>query len=327
MTHDGSFNLAKSMVRAAAECGVDAVKLQAHIAEEETLPSAPPPPYFSGETRISYFKRTAFSQEQYRELGALARSCGVAFVASPFSEAALELLLRAGVEVLKVPSGEVTNTPLLRLMAATGLPVLLSSGMSSVRELDRAAAVLRRGRSPWAVLQCTSLYPCPYEKVGLNLLAELGRRYLCPVGLSDHTLTTHASLAAVTLGARILERHFTVSKKLYGPDARFSLEPAEMQGLVEGVRAVEAMLLHPVDKDRLCGSLKGMKSVFEKSVVSRRDIGRGEVIRAADVAVKKPGGGIPPDRLGDVVGSAARVEIPKDRQIAPSMLRRRTCAR
>lgn len=321
MNHDGSLARAKALMRAAAESGADAVKLQTHIAEAETLRDAPMPPYFKAEPRWDYFKRTAFSRRQYGELKALARRLAVGFISSPFSEEAVDLLEEIGVDALKVPSGEVTNIPMLRRIARSGLPVLLSSGMSSWNELDLAVRTLRRGRGPLAVLQCTSRYPCPYESVGLNLIAQMEKRYHCPIGLSDHTTTLYASFAAVALGARVLERHFTLSKKAYGPDARFSLEPREFAELVRGVRAMDAMRSHPVDKDALCRRLADMKRVFEKSLVTTRPLRRGERFAPDSVAVKKPGGGLPPKDLARVLAARAAKDIPADTLIRPDMVR------
>ncbi len=322
MNHDGSLRKAKALIRAAAAAGADAVKFQTHIAEAETLMDAPAPPYFKAEPRFQFFKRTAFTRAQHAELKAEARSRGVRFISSPFSERAVNLLRAAGVDAFKIPSGEVTNGPLLAQAAATGIPVILSSGMSNLRELDEAVAVLRRGRSPFAVLQCTSMYPCPEEFVGLNLLDLLRRRYGCPVGLSDHTLGLHASWAAAALGADLIERHFTLSKSDYGPDARFSLEPGEFRTLVEGLRSVGRMLSHPVDKDALCRRLSPMKRIFEKSVVSSRAIAKGAVIGRLDLALKKPGIGIPPRDMRLVVGRTAVKNIPAEVLIRRGMFRR-----
>lgn len=322
MNHDGSLSKAKALIRAAASAGADAVKFQTHIAEAETLKDAPAPPYFKSEPRFQFFKRTAFSKVQHAELKACARAQGVGFISSPFSEEAVNLLNAVGVDAYKIPSGEVTNLPLLARAAATGIPVILSSGMSSLAELDRAVRTLRRGRSPFAVLQCTSMYPCPEERVGLNLLEAFRRRFRCPVGLSDHTLGLHASWAAAALGASVIERHFTLSKFHYGPDARFSLEPEEFRRLVEGVRAASNIVRHPVDKDALSRRLAPMKRIFEKSVVSSRAIARGSVIRRSHLALKKPGTGISPGELRLVVGRTAVKNIPPDVLIRREMLRR-----
>ena len=313
--HDGSFGNAVKLIEAAAECGVDAVKFQTHIAEAETLRNAPAPPYFKGEPRFEYFQRTGFRFEQWQALKAACQEKGVEFLSSPFSNEAVELLERVGVARYKVPSGEVTNLPMLDLVAQTGKPMLLSSGMSSWAELDQAVNTVLRRKSPLTVLQCTTEYPCEYEHVGLNVMLEMRERYGLPVGLSDHTLTPYAAFAAATLGASALEKHFTFSRKMYGSDARHSMEPHEWADMVRGVRAIQAMLASRVDKGDV-GRFKVMKETFEKSVVSVAPIPAGVVIRREMLGIKKPGTGIPAARLGEVIGKRARRAIPADTVLA-----------
>ena len=309
--HDGSFGNALRLSDVATECGADAIKFQTHIAAAETLRDAPMPPYFKGEPRYEYFERTAFSLEQWQALEAHCEKRGVEFLSSPFSIEAVELLEQVGVARYKVPSGEVTNLPLLKVTAQTGKPVLLSSGMSSWAELDEAVNTILACHDQLTVLQCTSEYPCPYEEVGLNVMLEMKERYGLPVGLSDHTLTTYASLAAVTLGASVIERHLTFSRLMYGSDARHSLEPDQFADMVEGIRAIETMLASKVDKDDVA-RFATMKATFEKSVVSLVDIPEGTVITEAMIGIKKPGTGIPARRFVDVLGKRARRRIPKD---------------
>ena len=207
MNHDGSLGNAIRMAEVAAECGVDAVKFQLHDAAAETTRDAPSPPYFQHETRWEYFQRTAFSDEQWATLKRACEAAGIDFLCSVFSLEALERLERLGAERYKIGSGEVTNLELIRRVAATGKPVLLTSGMSSWSELD--AAVHAAGENV-TVLQCTSEYPTPPERVGLNVLAELRERYGRPVGLSDHSLGNYAAFAAVALGANTIEKQITL---------------------------------------------------------------------------------------------------------------------
>jgi N,N'-diacetyllegionaminate synthase len=324
--HDGSFGNAGELVRVAAECGADVVKFQTHIAAAETLRDAPSPPYFTGEPRFEYFERTSFSAAQLRALKAAAEARGIEFLSSPFSVEAVDLLEEVGVGRYKVPSGEVTNLPLIEAIADTGRPVLLSSGMSSWKDLDRAVETVRRRHDRLVVLQCTSAYPCPYERVGLNVMLEMGRRYGLPVGLSDHTLTPYAALAAVTLGATVVEKHMTLSRQMYGSDARHSLEPAELAEMIRGIRATATMLANPVDKDDV-SPLAGMKAIFEKSVVSVGAIPRGTVVERGMLGFKKPGTGIPAHRWPEVVGRRAARDIPPDRLIADEDLEQPTGAR
>jgi N,N'-diacetyllegionaminate synthase len=308
MNHDGSLGNAIRLAEVAAEAGADAVKFQLHDAAAETTRDAPAPPYFQHETRWEYFERTAFSDDRWRELKAACEAAGIEFLCSAFSVEALGRLEQLDVARHKIPSGEVTNLELIRAAAGTGKPVLLSSGMSSWAELD--AAVEAAGGDV-TVLQCTSAYPTPPERVGLNLLPELRERYGKPVGLSDHTVGPYAAFAAVALGAEVVEKHFTLSRELYGPDAALALEPDDLEELVEGIREIEAMLASPVDKDDL-EPFADMKQVFEKSVVAAADIPAGAVIERAMLAAKKPGTGIPARRLDEVVGRTARQDIPAD---------------
>ena len=309
MNHDGSLGNAIRMVEVASEAGADAVKFQLHDAAAESTRDAPSPPYFQHESRWEYFQRTAFTDDQWRTLREACDRAGIDFVCAPFSLEALERLERIGVARYKIGSGEVTNLELVRAAAATGKPVLVSSGMSTWEELD--AAVDAAGEHV-IVLQCTSAYPTPPERVGLNLLGELRERYRKPVGFSDHSLGPYAAFAAVALGAEIVEKHFTLSKEMYGPDAALALEPHELEELVDGIREISDILAAPVDKDAEAGALADMKAIFEKSVVSSREIPAGAVISREMLAVKKPGTGIPARRLDEVVGLRARRSIPAD---------------
>ena len=308
MNHDGSLGNAIRMAEVAAECGADAVKFQLHDAPAETTRDAPSPPYFKHESRWEYFQRTAFSDEQWATLKDACERAGIEFLCSVFSLQAVERLERLGVGRYKIGSGEVTNVELIRAVAATGKPVLLTSGMSSWAELDRAVAA---AGDDVTVLQCTSEYPTPPEHVGLNVLTELRERYGKPVGFSDHTLGPYACFAAVALGASVVEKHFTLSRELYGPDASLALEPDELEELVEGVREIETMLANPVDKDDL-ERYGEMKRVFEKSVVAVADIPAGATIERGMLAAKKPGTGIPAALIDDVVGRTARADIAAD---------------
>ncbi|NPV85837.1 MAG: N-acetylneuraminate synthase [Anaerolineae bacterium] len=317
--HDGSFGNAQKLIETAAGCGADVVKFQTHIAAAETLRHAPMPPYFKGEPRYEYFERTAFSIEQWKTLKAHCDSHSVEFLSSPFSLQAVALLEEIGVARYKIPSGEVSNIPLLEMVAQTRKPVLLSSGMSSWAELDEAVNTIQRVHNQLTILQCTSEYPCPYEEVGLNVMLEMRERYHLPVGLSDHTLTPYASLAAVALGAEVIEKHLTFSRRMYGSDAPHSLEPHEFAALVEGIRAVEIMLNSPVDKDNV-SRFSEMKKVFEKSVVSTCDIPAKTMITETMIGFKKPGTGIPAREYQKVIGRKARHHIPRDTLIKPEDL-------
>ena len=317
--HDGSFGNACKLIEAAAGCGADAVKFQTHIAEAETLVDAPAPEYFSSEPRYEYFRRTGFTTDQWRRLREVCNQNRISFISSPFSVEAVDLLEDANVDQFKVASGEVTNLPLLEAIAGIGKPVLLSSGMSSWAELDQAVEVLSSGNAEVTVLQCTSAYPCPEERVGLNVLAEMKERYGRPIGFSDHTPGNAAAVAAVTLGATVIEKHLTFSKLMYGSDARFAAEPAQFTDLVTSIRCVDRMLANEVDKDDTM-PFREMKAIFEKSVVSTVAIPRGAVITPDMISTKKPGTGMPAWRYRLVIGSVAARDIHADQLISDADL-------
>lgn len=317
MLHEGSFGNACAMASVAKECGANAVKFQTHIAEAETLQNAPMPSFFSGEPRWNYFKRTAFTLEQWKALKAHCDKIGIEFMSSPFSIEAVDLLEQVGMARYKIPSGEVTNIPFLERVAQTGKPVLLSSGMSSWQELDEAVAAIRHYNKNLTILQCTSLYPTPPEKIGLNVMLEMKERYKCPVGLSDQSLTNYAGFAAVALGASIIEKHTTLSKHCYGSDAKHSIEPNEFKDFVRGIRDIEKMLSHPVDKNDL-SAYKEMKHVFEKSIVAVKDITKGTVITREHLGLKKPSGGLKPKLLSSLIGRRAKSNISQNQLISAS---------
>lgn len=318
-THEGSLGLAKCFIKAASECGVDAVKLQTHIFEAESLPDAPNPPYFKDETRKQYFERTAFTLEQWKELKRYSEEeAGVDFFSSPFSLEAVDLLEQVGVSTYKIASGEVSNTPLLVKIAKTGKKVLLSSGMSSWKELDAAVeTLLSNGCGQLTVLQCTSEYPCPPEAAGLNILTEMKERYgdRIETGYSDHTLGAAVPIAAVIMGASVIEKHFTLSKKMYGSDAKNSTEPDEFKRIVDEIRSVEKALEHHIDKDEKVKSLGNMKYTFEKSIVAACDIKAGEVITESMLSYKKPGDGIPAAEYRSVIGMKINKSVTKNHKI------------
>ena len=319
--HDGSLGLAHAFVDAIADAGADAVKFQTHIASAESTPAEPFRIAFSKQdaTRYDYWLRTAFEEAEWTGLAEHARERGLLFISSPFSIEAVELLERVGVPGWKIGSGEVSNGQLLDRVAHTGLPVLLSSGMSSFEELDRAVERLR-GRAPFAVLQCTSAYPSPPEQLGLNVLAQLDQRYGAPFGLSDHSGTIFGSLAAVTLGAAVVEVHVTLSRAMFGPDVPASVTPEELRELVEGVDFVHRALTSGVDKDAFAAEAAHLRALFTKSVVARRDLAAGTVLDADDLAVKKPGTGLAPERLGSLVGRRLRHDVATDALIVEADL-------
>jgi N-acetylneuraminate synthase len=308
--HDGSLGMAHAYIDAAAEAGVDAVKFQTHIAEAESSALEPFRVKFSYEdaTRYDYWKRMEFTFEQWAGLQRHCEEAGVEFMSSPFSQMAVDWLENLGVQRHKIASGEVNNFLMLEKIARTGKPVILSSGMSSYPELDAAVALIESYGNPLSVLQCTTAYPTPYEQLGLNVIGELRARYpRATVGLSDHTGEIYAALAAVALGARVLEFHLVFDRRSFGPDARSSLMPDEARRLVQGVRKLERAFAHPVDKSD-ASAFAPLKQIFEKTLAVNKDLPAGHVLQFEDLESKKPKNqGIAAERWQEVVGKKLRV--------------------
>jgi N,N'-diacetyllegionaminate synthase len=320
--HDGSLGTAHAYIEAVAKTGADAVKFQTHIASAESTPAELFRVLFSRQdaSRSAYWKRMEFTDEQWQGLADHAQECGLLFLSSPFSDEAVDLLERLGVPAWKVGAGEVSNLPMLERMARTGKPVLLSSGMSPWSDLDAAVAAVQRLGAPVAVYQCTSAYPCPPEKIGLNVLTELRERYGCPVGLSDHSGTIYAGLAAATLGADLLEVHVVFSRECFGPDTPASITTGELRQLVEGVRFIQGAIATPVDKERMASELAELRRLFGKSVVARRDLVAGHLLTEADLGLKKPGTGIPAVRLKELVNRRLKRRVGADCLLAENDL-------
>jgi len=321
-THDGSLGAAHAYIDAVASAGADAIKFQTHIAEAESTPGEPWRVKFSRQdaTRFDYWKRMEFTDAQWRGLAEHAGERGLAFLSSAFSFEAVDLLERVGVPAWKVGAGETSNTPMLERIARTRKPVILSSGMTTWAELDAAVACVRKHGAPVAVLQCTSAYPCPPEKLGLNVIAELRTRYDCPVGLSDHSGVIYAGLAAATLGANLIEVHVAFSRECFGPDVVASITTAELLQLVEGVRFIERASANPIDKEAMAAELAPLREMFTKSIVARCDLAAGATLRAEDLTIKKPGTGIPASRLDDIIGRRLRVGVNADQLLQESDL-------
>ena len=316
--HDGSLGTAHSYIDALARAGADAVKFQTHLAHAESTSAEPWRVPFShqDECRYDYWKRMEFAPQQWAGLREHAHESGLAFVSSPFSVEAVDLLRSTGVDALKIASGEVAHLELVDACAASGVPVLLSTGMSPLTEVDAAVEHLRRAATSFAVLQCSSSYPCPPEEVGLNMLATLRENYDCPVGLSDHSGTIYPALAAVTLGATVIEVHVTLSRDSFGPDVASSVTVDELRQLVDGVGFISTMIAHPVDKDRAAEARAELRTMFTRSLVARSDLEAGHVIETGDLVAKKPGGGLAPAHRAALVGRQLARSVAADQPVS-----------
>ena len=317
-SHDGSLGMAHAFIDVIAEAGADAVKFQTHIAAAESTPQEKFRVPFSRQdaTRFDYWKRMEFSEGQWKELAAHAAERGLLFLSSPFSIEAVELLERMGMPAWKIASGEVVNFPLLEKMLATQKPVLLSAGMSSWAEIDKVVAFFQKNNAALAIFQCTTSYPCPPEEIGLNVIPEILERYAVPVGLSDHSGKIYAGLAAVSQGANLIEVHVTLSRGMFGPDVPASLTPKELRQLVEGIRFIEAALAAPVDKDRAAEQRAELRELFFHSLVAKQDLPAGTVLQREHLAAKKPGTGIPTERLPQLIGRRLARDLKRDQLLA-----------
>ncbi len=288
--HDGSFGNACKLIEAVKNTGANAIKFQTHLAEHETLKNAPNPSYFTDENRYDYFVRTSFSKKQWVKLKNLAKSSKLIFISSVFSIESFNLLYSCGIKNIKIPSGEVSNISLLEAISSKkDVNVILSCGMSNYNEIDNAFKILKNNNL--SILQCTSEYPCSPKNVGLNVIEKLKKRYKIDIGFSDHTLGFAASFAATALGANIIEKHFTFSRLMYGSDAKNAMEPEEFTQFVRGIKEIWSMIDNPVDK-KISYQIKKMKDIFEKSIVTKVNLKKGDIITLDKISFKKPGTGI-----------------------------------
>lgn len=315
--HDGSLGMAHAFIDAVANAGADAVKFQTHIASAESTPQEPWRIKFSLQdaSRYEYWKRMEFTRGQWQGLADHAKEKELIFLSSPFSIEATELLERIGVPAWKVASGEINNKQLMKKMLQTGLPILLSTGMSRLNEIDHIVEEILKARVEFAVMQCSTAYPCPPEKIGLNLIPYFRERYGCAVGLSDHSGTIYPGLASVTLGIEVLELHVAFSREMFGPDVPASITFNELRQLVEGIRFIEKMRAHPLDKDIFAEEVMPLRQLFTKSIVASVDLEMGTILEEKHLALKKPGTGLPAEKLADLIGKRLLHNVRADDQI------------
>ncbi|WP_179376466.1 N-acetylneuraminate synthase family protein [Winogradskyella wichelsiae] len=311
--HDGSLGMAHAYIDAVAKTGCSAIKFQTHIAEVESSIHEPFRVQFSKQdaTRLDYWKRMEFTLEQWQGLKQHCDTVGIEFMSSPFSNAAVDLLEQVGVKRYKIGSGEVNNLVLLEKIAQTRKPVIVSSGMSSLEELDQTIAFLKDRKVAVSVLQCTTAYPTKPEEYGLNVISILKERYQIPVGFSDHSSSIETCIAAVALGAEILEFHVVFDKDMFGPDAKASLTLNETSQLVKAVNNVALAIQNPIDK---CDNSKfsELKGIFEKSLSINKNLEKGHHITFEDLETKKPKGyGIDASLFQEIIGKRLNKDVNK----------------
>jgi N-acetylneuraminate synthase len=302
--HDGSLGILHSYVEAIAKTGVNAIKFQLHIAEAESSIYEPFRIKFSfvDDTRLTYWKRMEFSLAQWKDIKKHCDDVGLEFLCSPFSNLAVDWMEDIGVRRYKIGSGEVNNLLILEKIAQTSKPVILSSGMSSLNELDKTVCFLKKSNVKYSILQCTTSYPTQPEQYGLNVIKELKERYKVKIGFSDHSAKPSTCIAATALGAEILEFHTVFSREMFGPDTKSSLTIEETKYLVEVVRDIEKALQHPINKNNN-EYLGNLKNIFEKSLAANKDLPKGYVLTFDDLESKKPKGlGIDAAQYANVIG-------------------------
>ena len=311
--HRGRFDEAVSIVRAAREAGADAIKLQTYTADTLTIPSSAEPfrhdsgSVWAGRTLHDLYAEACTPWEWQPKLQELAHELGIELFSSPFDPSAVDFLETMQVPAYKIASFELVDLPLIRRVAATGKPLILSTGMATLEELDEALGAAREaGASGVALLKCTSAYPAPAEEMNLRTIPALAERFRVPVGLSDHTLGIAAPVAAVALGASIVEKHLTLSRAAGGPDAAFSLEPREFTEMVQAIRFAERAL----GEVRYAPTPREAESRrFRRSLFVVRDVKAGEALSADNVRSIRPAAGLPPRYLPELLGRRARRAI------------------
>jgi N,N'-diacetyllegionaminate synthase len=332
VNHNGSLDLAIQLVEAARDAGADAVKFQTFRAEDVVTPQAVTADYQrsnTGETsQFDMIKKLELSEAEHVRLAKHSEQQGIEFFSTPFSEDAVAMLVRLGVKRLKLPSGEITNKPLLECAADTGLPLLMSSGMATMEEVMHAVGWIAArwkaagrpapGPENLSLLHCTSAYPAPANALNLRAMLTMAQASGLPVGYSDHSQGIEAALAAVALGATVIEKHLTLDRNLPGPDHLASSDPQEFAAMVRGIRSVESMLGDGVKQPQPIE--QNTRDVARRSVVIVRDLPRGHKLVDADLALRRPGTGIAPDQLASLLGRKLASDIDAHTTLEWSML-------
>lgn len=311
VNHNGDYALACRLADAALQAGADIVKFQTGVPEKVISTFAEQAEYQTAntgrrESQLDMVRRIMLRPDEFAPLCEYCRSIGIGFLSTPFDLDSIDTLRPLGMSAVKIPSGEITNLPYLRKIAGMGLPVIMSTGMSRLGEIDDALEVLVQGGVPMdriTLLHCNTEYPTPYEDVNLRAMQTLEAAFGCRVGYSDHTQGIEVPVAAVALGAKVIEKHFTLDRNMEGPDHKASLEPAELAAMVRAIRHTEMALGSP--RKRVSASESKNVAIARKSIVAARPIRKGELFSADNITVKRPGNGISPMLFDMVTGLPA----------------------
>lgn len=311
VNHNGDHGMAREMIHAAHEAGADYVKFQTAVPELVISSIAPKAAYQEettggGESQLDMCRRIHLPLDAYTDLDELCREVGIGFMSTPFDLVSIDTLVPLKMDWWKIPSGEITNLPYLRRIAALREPVIMSTGMSNLAEIETAIKILTAdglSTDHIALLHCNTQYPTPMEDVNLRAMETLRSLTTGPVGYSDHTVGIEVPIAAVAMGAQIIEKHFTLDKSLPGPDHRASLDPRELGEMVRAIRNIEKAL--GTATKRPSPSETPNIEIARKSIVAARDIKAGEILTEENITVKRPGGGLSPMLWDSVIGTRA----------------------
>lgn len=314
INHEGDFDKAIQLIDAAHRAGAECVKFQSHITEAEMIPTDMKPGGISDEKLWDILKRCELSQDEERKTKDYCEEKGLIYLCTPFSREAADRLYQLDIAAFKIGSGECNNIPLIDHISQMGKPIILSTGMNDMASIKTSVEVIQSRSCPFMLMHCTSMYPTPYEKVRLNAILELKESFQVPVGLSDHSMGIYTCVAAVVLGACVLEKHFTISRNWPGPDTSLSIEPGELEELIKGARAVHL-------------AKGGHKSILPEeqpvidfayaSVVTIHSVQQGEEFSLANTWVKRPGTGpIHAKDLDKVIGRRAIKTLAENTQVA-----------
>lgn len=316
VNHNGRLDLAYKLVDVAREAGADAIKFQTFKAEKVVSSKAPKAEYqkkatSSDKSQLGMIKKLEFSFEDFVKLKKYCDKKGIMFLSTPFDHQSIDFLYNL-IDIYKIPSGEIINHPYLKYIAAKNKPIIVSTGMANLGEVEEAINTILsvNSKANISLLHCTTNYPAPYEEVNLKAMQTLAVAFKLPVGYSDHTLGIEMPVAAVAMGAKIIEKHFTLDKKLSGPDHKASLEPSELKEMVKAIRNIEMALGDGIKKPNK-SEIEIMK-VARRSLITTRDIRVGETIKESDIAIKRPGIGILPKFKEIVIGMKLINDIKQD---------------
>jgi len=320
VNHTGDINLARRLVDTAVEAGADAVKFQTFITEEIVTCNAEKADYqrentgSKQESQFEMLKNLELSFDEFREIKIYCERKGIVFLSTPFDYKSVDFLEELGIPAFKIASGEIINFPLLTFIASKGKPLIISTGMSTLEEVEEALRIIYKTQNSKVVLlHCTSDYPAKVEDINLSAMNALHEVFSVPVGFSDHTPGIEISLAAVAMGASVIEKHFTLDKDLPGPDHRASLEPQELKNLVKAIRNIEKAIGNGVKTPSR--SEMNTKLISRKSIVAATAIKKGELLNECNLTVKRPGKGISPMRWSEVIGTKAVRDFKEDELI------------